>query len=528
MLLKDLIHIPESVHKSDFVISLADGIDNPEAVIDNYVVTDQLVDCFRQALSLIVSTIEGKTSKGAYLHGSFGSGKSHFMAILHLLLQGNPEVRSKPELASVIAEFDDKLKGKKFLLVPYHMVGKASMEAGILGGYVDHVRKLHPDAPTPSVYIGDRILEDAKKNRALMGDEKFFEGLGTAEDDEGFGDLAAGWTAERFDAALGAPADSGESRALVSDYIDAYASALKDQAAASGLGYVEFEKGLNAISQHAKSLGYDGMVLLLDELILWFASRMQDQNFVQAEGQKIAKLVEASDADRPTPIASLIARQRDLRDFLGDGVPGADQLNFGDSLQWWEGRFDEIRLADTNLRAIVEKRLLRPKDAGAKGQLDAAFDTMASKAGNALDTLMTSDADRKAFRSVYPFSPAMIDTLVAVSAYLQRERTALRLLAQLLADKGSELEVGDLVPIGDLYDVIREGEEPFSDQLKRHFQSARTLCAHKLRPMLEAEHGLAEGELDALPARHIARTGDRLLKTLILASLVPDVTPSRG
>ena len=38
-----------------------------------------------------------------YLYGSFGSGKSYFMAILYLLLHGDANARSIPELAEVIA-----------------------------------------------------------------------------------------------------------------------------------------------------------------------------------------------------------------------------------------------------------------------------------------------------------------------------------------------------------------------------------------------------------------------------------------
>ena len=43
-------------------------------------------------------------SKAAFLHGSFGSGKSHFMAVMHLLLSHNPDVRSVRELAPVISK----------------------------------------------------------------------------------------------------------------------------------------------------------------------------------------------------------------------------------------------------------------------------------------------------------------------------------------------------------------------------------------------------------------------------------------
>ncbi len=527
-LLKDLIEIPTEVHKADFVISLADGIDEPERTVDSYVVTDQLVGCFDRALGLITSAVEGRASKGAYLHGSFGSGKSHFMAVLHLLLQGDPHARSKTELADVVAKYDPRLAGKKFLLVPYHMVGAETMEAGVLGGYVAHVRKLHPEAPLPGVYLDEALLADAKKLRASMGDAAFFANLGGEGGDEGFGELAGGWDTRRFEAALKEQSGSPERNALVSDYIDAYASSAKEMAGASGRGFVPFADGLDAISRHAKSLGYDGVVLFLDELILWFASRMADPSFVNKEGQKVAKLVEAASGARPAPIVSFIARQRDLRDFLGQGVPGAERLNFGEILQWWEGRFDLIELADTNLRAIVEKRLLKRKSAEAAEVIDQAFERLASRAGSALDTLMTSDADREAFRRVYPFSPAMIETLVAVSSYLQRERTALRLLLQLLVEKREELTVGDLVPLGDLYDVIRGGEEPFSDELKRHFTRARDLYRSKLRPMLLAEYGLHADEVDALPPAHQFRTDDRLVKTLLLAALVPSVDPLRG
>ena len=117
-LLRDLVDIPTSVQKSDFVVSLAAGIDDTQRTVDTYVVTEQLVTAFDQALSLITSAITDKRSKGAYLHGSFGSGKSHFMAVLHLLLQHHPAARSIAELAPVVAKHDERLRGTRTLLVP--------------------------------------------------------------------------------------------------------------------------------------------------------------------------------------------------------------------------------------------------------------------------------------------------------------------------------------------------------------------------------------------------------------------------
>jgi hypothetical protein len=34
-------------------------------------------------------------------------------------------------------------------MVPFHMIGARDVESAILGGYAEHVRRLHPEAPTP-------------------------------------------------------------------------------------------------------------------------------------------------------------------------------------------------------------------------------------------------------------------------------------------------------------------------------------------------------------------------------------------
>jgi len=133
-LIKDLIDVPERVQRGDFVLRLSEGVNRPEDTLRQYVVTPELERCFDDALTFIRSSLQTRTSKASYLHGSFGSGKSHFMAVLHLILQGNPAARGIPELASVISKHNDWIAGKKFLLVPYHMIGAHDMESGILGG----------------------------------------------------------------------------------------------------------------------------------------------------------------------------------------------------------------------------------------------------------------------------------------------------------------------------------------------------------------------------------------------------------
>ena len=168
-LISDIIDVPETVRKGDFVLNLSKGVTEPEKTLHQYVVTPQLAACFEDALGFIRSAVDAANSKACYLHGSFGSGKSHYMAVLHLLLNHNPAVRSLEYLDKVCAKHA-WVEDKKFLLIPYHMIGARNMESAILGGYVDHVMQTQPTPPLPGVYLADDIFKNAQQHRQALGD----------------------------------------------------------------------------------------------------------------------------------------------------------------------------------------------------------------------------------------------------------------------------------------------------------------------------------------------------------------------
>ena len=264
-LLRDLIHIPERVHQGDFVLQLSKGVTEPEQTLRDYVVTPQLVDAFANALGFIQQAVQTGGSKAAYLHGSFGSGKSHFMAVLNLLLAGNTQARATPELADVVARHS-WTDGRKFLLVPYHMIGARDMESAILGQYAEFVRKLHPDAPVPGFYLAEGMFKDARDLRDRMGDDAFFAKLNegaSSGGDGGWGAFESGWDAVSFEAAM-LEAPNGEERSrLVGDLITQFFSAYRTLAG-SGESFVSLDDGLSIMSRHATALGYDAVILFLD------------------------------------------------------------------------------------------------------------------------------------------------------------------------------------------------------------------------------------------------------------------------
>ncbi|MFI6287474.1 phage resistance protein [Streptomyces sp. NPDC051018] len=566
-LLRDVIDIKESISTSDFVLQLSEATtpEGAEGALRDYVVTERLLENFDEALGLIKAAVDGHTSKAAYLHGSFGSGKSHFMAVLHALLSGSPAARGRGDFDPVLTRHEWLgADGKRFLLVPYHMLGAKALEQRVLGTYVSHVKKLHPDAPTPRVYRTDALFADITAMRERMGDEAVIRGLapgtGGADEDEDdeWGESFA-WSPALLDTALAAeeihetgqalnlvsPSSPAELRArLVQDASTHLLPGFAQNAAESEHGFISLDAGLSVIAAHAKELGYDGLILFLDELILWLATLIHDQKFVGREAGKITNFVEGADARRAIPVVSFIARQRDLRELVGEELSGAAESSIQDTLNQASGRFDKITLEDRNLPQVAHARLLRPRDGEAAALITAEFEKTRKVRQEVWDTLLGSDrgadgvgADEESFRLTYPFSPAFMDTLVQVSSALQRNRTGMKLMGQLLADHRDQLRLGDLIPVGDLYPLITAGgDKPFTDSLKVVFEAADKLYRTKLRPYLLATYNVSEEDVEqythrpdsitdrALRGRVKTFTGDnRIIGTLLLSALAPSV-----
>ncbi|MEP7124754.1 MAG: hypothetical protein ABJE95_27750 [Byssovorax sp.] len=532
---RDLFELPDQVRKGDFVLKLTEGIANARETATTYVVTKALVDSFDRALRLVGSALRDGRSQAAYLHGSFGSGKSHFMALLTLLLDGREEAWRIPELHA-LREASGFIGKKKLLQLHFHMVGQDSIEAAVFGRYVEHVRRSHPDATIPGLFADEKLFADATRMLDELGDAKFFgpmnEGAAPASGMAGWGKISnvTVWSRERFTEA----AESTDPRvreqlfsALVKTRFKAYAQESR--------AYVDLDSGLGTMARHAKGLGYDGIVLFLDELILWLAHRAGEAAWLHNETQKMVKLVEAQEAQRPIPIVSFIARQRNLAEMVGAQYAGAETARLNDSLKHWEGRYDLIALEDRDLPAILEKRVLKHKNEDSRRLLDEAFEKLKRASGASWQTLLGRD-DAAAFRSLYPFSPVLVEALVALSNSLQRERTAIKLLLEILVEHIEDLRLGDVVGVGDLFDVLSGGDDPADGVMKARFEAAKQIYRYQFLPMIQEGNGTTTPDrCQRLRPGHPVRLGcsncpekacrldNRLIKTLLIAALVPEI-----
>src|SRR5690606_29965982 len=128
--LREVLDIPETVTADDFVMQLDRGVEHSTATLQQYVVTDGIAAAMDDALGLVRKTVREGRSSGAFVHGSFGSGKSHFTGVLHLLLAGNAQAAAMPGLQSVVAKHSEVL-ANNYLLLDFHLLGKEPMEQAI-------------------------------------------------------------------------------------------------------------------------------------------------------------------------------------------------------------------------------------------------------------------------------------------------------------------------------------------------------------------------------------------------------------
>jgi hypothetical protein len=117
-----------------------------------------------------------------------------------------------------------------------------------------------------------------------------------------------------------------------------------------------------------------------------------------------------------------------------------------------------------------------------------------------------------------------VSTLRSLAGAMQRERTALKVMQQMLVARRNTATVEDVIPVGDSFDYIVTGRDALDSQAAALFRSADTLYKEKLRPLLLGIHGLTDSDADGPgPLPDGFRVDDRLAKTLLLSAVAPKV-----
>ena len=352
---------PEDLQALGFVIKLREASPQSaevEKLVRDYVVTPSIERELPRILDDMKQVFDRGEEYGRFIHGSFGSGKSHFMTMLSMLLENVPAAWDKFRPLLSAHRTDQATKGReapdheawlptsKLLVVRIHMLSVRGRTTGLDRAIYDAFNdalKRRDKAPFEFLNV-DAIFDEARREADEYGDIvwKRLETAGIVGGRDDFEALASGTAKarERF------------ARAWLQ-----YKGRDSSQAGIDP----RWSEGLSRMGEHAKAQGFGGIVLMVDEFLLWLAEK-SGQEFVR-EINNLNVIVDHNTGQRPAPIFVFVARQRNLQEFFPDLV---DESKIHEHLDHHAKRFELTKLQDVELRHIVRGRVLRPRS-GAPG-----------------------------------------------------------------------------------------------------------------------------------------------------------------
>lgn len=499
---------PEDIRAMGFVVKLREadpGSDEVKQLVDDYVITPAVEKELPRILDDMKQVFDRGEEYGRFIHGSFGSGKSHFMTMLSLLLEGTqPAWKKFRPLVSAhkdsqaskgrdSADHEAWLAQAGLLVVRIHMLsvrGKSTgFDRAVYEGF-NAALKRRSKAPFEFLNV-DAIFEEVRREAKEYGDVvwKRLEAENIVGGREDFEGIANGSTQAR------------------ERFARTWLTYKGRDAADAGID-PRWSDGLSRMAEHAKAQGFGGIVLMIDEFLLWLAEK-SGQEFVQ-EINNLNVIVDHNTGQRPAPIFVFVARQRNLQEFFPDLV---DESKIHEHLDHHAKRFEVTKLQDVELRHIVRGRVLRPKDANA---VQAAVSSLSERHQKVLPALLAG-ADIDYLRDVYPFHPALIEMLVDVTSLMQRERSALRLLYELLVIHYPKLPLGEFLPVGSAFAAIFPESGVEASKKVDLMQDIHHQYYSRLAPAM-----LKMGEeLGSEFNEERRRALDQLVKTVLLAEVSP-------
>ena len=396
----------------------------------------------RRGARLIAAALEASSSKAAYLHGSFGSGKSHFMAVLHLLLRHDPGARSLPELRR--GRCPPRLGSGRQEVPASHLPPDRRAKPRGRGArrLCGACRTTPPGRARPRRL---RVAGGLRHRRADSGPPWRRAVLQRAQRPVRRRRSRLGRPRRRLDSPTRTrpqPPRRRPTRTISGS------SPTSSPRSCPNTARCSTARAVMSISTPASrssastrsSLGYDAVVLFLDELVLWLMTRLADAAFVTQEATKVSKLVEAaartvrrrSSASSPGSVTCATSSVRTFRARSSSACSTRSSGGRGGSRR----SRSRIRTFPRSPSGASCARETTPRS----GRSMTAFETSCNGCRSRSSTSCSAaTATAARFRQTYPFTPAFVDTLVAASSALQRERTALKVMAEVLAGRRDDL-----------------------------------------------------------------------------------------
>jgi len=168
--LNEVVEFPEKIRGA---IDLQHAEENPEEILDNFIVTDEL----EKHLVKILSGIPENDGGTFWLQGEFGSGKSHVLASLYSLLRlHSPEAYEYLERDSLVS-LGPSISEKEVLVIPFSLAGGGDVQESLHRNVIQKTKDAYQEATGDELPISrdDRLIETF--DEASLDKEAFFDYL---------------------------------------------------------------------------------------------------------------------------------------------------------------------------------------------------------------------------------------------------------------------------------------------------------------------------------------------------------------
>lgn len=434
LLLHPHLDLPTDVSTDAFIVRV--GADRREDLA-RYVLPEAVYRQLDALLKVVGERLAQGKDIGRFLHGSFGSGKSHLMQVLAAMLRRDPVVYEvgDPRLR-LLRQAHPWLDQRRVLTVSLNMMDRESSLTEAL--YRAYNAALPAGTPPAVLSDHERALSLMDRDADLLGGmDRLVERL-----------VADGVVPGRPWLERARQGDLQTRQQLAAAFLN-WRNAGQSDLVGSDL-WLGAREGFEALSRHARDQGFDTVAFFIDELIIWIRGKVA-ADYAHEINHLSALVDHDGQQSRAVPFFVAVAVQRDIADTQPEDM---SEAGFREYLRFIANRFEPpVMLEDTDLYEVCERRILRRRDDQARAALDGALDAVLAQHQETLQTLAQGVTTAQV-RALYPFHPALIRVLMDVTQAFSRSRTGVQVLYALLVEYLPELQVGQWVPLGTLFDAI--------------------------------------------------------------------------
>ncbi len=464
MVIRDLVEVP-SVRT---VVRLADVLDPAlrKGLVESFVVTDEV----EHALGTVLGSLASGVGKGFFVEGNFGSGKSHLLAMLRMLLE---DPATSAGFACNIGALSE-IAFRRYLVVSISLVDHGSRE---------YLEDIVMDEIEPLLRGGHG--SDALDVRASDAKElaTFLAEIGARLEARYPVELAE-FVAER---------GLGASDELFRPARAADVEAFLRQVGAPYRLRVSRRETFARLSSRLRDQGLDGMVILIDELSEFLKVRPGSRAF--NEDIRFLQFLAERGSEIPCWV---VATLQERLEATGDVPPEA----FGKTKDRYPVR---LRLTGTHIKEIIEKRLVRKKE-GADYHIRQIYADLREAFG---DVGFGPDE----FVGMYPVHPAAVNLLDELKPLFSQHRGVIDFIHSQLAGDPDRRIPGMI----DMPSDTLLGADRIFDHFRDRIREVPELSGYS-----EKVYRYYEAELPSLvPDKGERRLAEKLVKILILQAISP-------